>query len=201
MNKLSKTAKLLSLCLAIVFWFLLLRGLVYGIFSVRSCIALLGEPSPNSTITINGITQNFLSIYSETGVEISHETLLMENLLSLLVSFVQTPVFCYGLHLLRKIIVPISEQRPFSGTSALLAKLGWVSTALAVIRNLFDYGLVYQYENVMQVSRLFEGSTITEVHFRYAPDWTYVLLAVVIFILSAVFRYGEELQQLSDETL
>lgn len=201
MNKLSKTAKLLSFCLAVLFWVLLLRGLVYGTFSLRSCIALLSEPSPNSTITVNGITQNFLSIYSETGIEITHKSLLSENLLSLLVSFIQTPVFCYGIHLLRKILSPMIQHRPFSGTSSLLKKLGWVSIAMAAIRNLFDYGLVYQYETGMSVSRLFEGSAITEVHFHYEPDMAYVLLALVIFILSAVFRYGEELQQLSDETL
>ena len=201
MNKLSKTAKALSLCLAIVFWVLLLRSLVYGFFSLRSCIAMLGKPDLNSTITIHGITQNFLSISSETGIEITHQSLWYENLLSLLASFVQTPVFCYGIYLLRKILAPIAQHRPFSGTSSLMRQLGWTSIAMAAIRNLFDYGLVCLYETGMSVSRLFEGSAITEVHFCYEPDLTYILLAVVVFILSAVFRHGEELQQLSDETL
>lgn len=201
MNKLSKVAKFLSVCLAVLFCFLLLRGLLYGIFSLRSCASLLGKPDLNSTITINGITQNFLSIYSDTGIEITHRDLVYENLLSLWVSFVQIPVFCYGIHLLRKILAPIIQHRPFSGTSSLLKKLGWVSVVMAAVRNLFDYGLVYLYETGMSVSRLFAGSLVTEVHFHYEPDMTYVLLAVVVFILSAVFQYGEELQQLSDETL
>ena len=201
MSNLSKITKVLSFALAILFWVLLIRGLVYGFFSARSCISLLGDSTLNSTVTVNGITQNALSIYSDTGIEITRETLLFENLLSLLVSFVQTPVLCWGVHLLRKILAPIRQQRPFSGTSALLVKLGWASILMAIIRNLFDCGLVYQYEHGMDISRLFTGSLITEVHFRYEPDFTFVLLAVVVFILAAVFRHGESLQQLSDETL
>lgn len=201
MNKLSKTAKLLSLALAILFWFLLLRGLMYGAFSLRSCIALLGEPDQYSTTTINGITQGFLSIYSDNGIEVTRQSLLYENLLSLLVTLVQTPVFCYGLHLLRKLLTPIACQRPFSGTSKILKRMGWVSVTMAVIQNLSDFGLVWLCEYILPVSRMFEGSSITEIHFHYEPDGTYLILAVVLFILSAVFRYGEELQQLSDETL
>jgi len=201
MRKLSTYTKFLSLCLAILFWGFLLRGLVYGFFSIRSCIALLGESSENIALTVNGITQNTLSIYSETGIGITSQNLLFENVLSLLVSFVQTPVLCYGIHLLRKILSPIIQQRPFSNTSSLLIKLGWVSIALAVIRNIIDFGIVYQHEHIMNISRLFDGGLITEVHFRYQPDLTFVIVAVVVFILSAVFRHGEELQQLSDETL
>lgn len=201
MNKLSKGTKLLSLGLAVLFWFLLVRGLLDGFFSVRSCISLMKEPALDATISVNGITQNALSIYSETGIEITRQGLLFENLLSLIVSFVQTPVLCYGIHLLRKILAPIAQQRPFSGTASLLGKLGWASILMAVIRNVFEYGLVYQYEHGLNISRLFEGSLITEVHFRYEPDFTFVLLAVVVFILAAVFRHGEQLQQLSDETL
>ena len=201
MNKLDKISKILSLVLAVLFWALLIRGLLYGFFSARSCIALLMDPAKDTTVTVNGITQNFLSIYSETGITITNRTLLIENLLSLIVSFLQTPVLCYAIHLLRKILAPIAQQRPFSGTASLLIKLGWTSIAIAVIRNVFDYGLVYQYEHGMNISRMFEGSLITEVHFHYEPDYTFVLLAVVVFILAAVFRHGEQLQQLSDETL
>ena len=200
MTKTSKTVKYISIGLAVLFWVLLLQGLPYGLLYLRSCISLLQEPSQETAVTVNGITQNFLSIYSKEGIAISHQQLLLENLLGLLVAFVRMPIFCYGIYLLRKILASISQQRPFSGTASLLKKLGWASVALTAVQNLLDYALVYMYE-AMDTSRLFVGSPITEVHFRYEPDFTYLVLAAVLFILCAVFRYGEELQQLSDETL
>ena len=200
MTKTSKTVKLISIGLAVLFWLLLIQGLPLGLHHLRSCISLLQEPSQEISITVNGITQNFLSIYSKEGIAISRQQLFLQNLLALLVCFVRTPLFCYGIHLLRKLLASISQQRPFSGTTSLLKKLGWASVALAAVQNLFDYVLIYQYESV-DISRLFVGSPITEVHFRYEPDFTYLILAAVLFILCAVFRYGEELQQLSDETL
>lgn len=200
MTKTNQTIKFISIALAVLFWILLLQGLPLGLFHLRTCISLLQEPSQEVAITVNGITQNFLSIYSKEGIAISRQQLLLEHLLSLLVCFGRTPIFCYGIYLLRKILASISQQRPFSGTASLLKKLGLVSVALAAVQNLFDYTLIYQYESV-DISRLFVGSPITEIHFRYVPDFTYLVLAAVLFILSAVFRYGEELQQLSDETL
>ena len=200
MTKTNKTVKLISIALAVLFCILLLQGLPSGLFHLRTCISLLQEPSQEVAITVNGITQNFLSVYSKEGIAISRQRLLLENLLSVLVCFGRTPIFCYGIYLLRKILASISQQRPFSGTASLLKKLGWASVALAAVQNLFDYALIYMYESV-DISQLFVGSPITEVHFRYVPDFTYLVLAAVLFILCTVFRYGEELQQLSDETL
>jgi len=200
MTKTSKTVNLISIALAVLFWLLLLQGLPSGLFHLRTCISLLQEPSQEVAITVNGITQNFLSVYSKEGIAISRQQLLLENLLSVLVCFGRTPIFCYGIYLLRKILASISQQRPFSGTASLLKKLGWASVALAAVQNLFDYVLVYQYESA-EISRLFVGSPITEVHFRYVPDFTYLVLAAVLFILCTVFHHGEQLQQLSDETL
>lgn len=200
MDKTSKTVKFISIALAVLFWILLLQGLPLGLYHLRSCISLLREPAQEIAVTVNGITQNSLSIYSKEGIVITHQQLLLENLLSVLVCFGRTPIFCYGIYLLRKILSSISQQRPFSGTASLLKKLGWASVALATVQNLFDYVLVYQYESV-DIARLLAGSPITEVHFRYVPDFTYLVLAAVLFILCTVFRYGEELQQLSDETI
>ena len=200
MSKTSKTVKLISIALAFLFWVLLLQGIPYALIHLRSCISLLQESSQEIAVTVNGITQNFLSIYSKEGIAISRQQLLLEHMLALLVCFGRTPIFCYGIYLLRKILASISQQRPFTGTASLLKKLGWASVALAAVQNLFEYALIYMYESV-DISQLFVGSPITEVHFRYVPDFTYLILAAVLFILCTVFRYGEELQQLSDETL
>ena len=101
MTKTSKTVKFIPIVLAVLFWVLLLQAIPYALIHLRSCISLLQEPSQETSITINGFTQNFLSVYSKEGIAVSRQQLLLENLLSLLICLVRTPIFCYGIHLLR----------------------------------------------------------------------------------------------------
>ena len=42
---------------------------------------------------------------------------------------------------------------------------------------------------------------ITEVDFFFVFDFSFLLVVGILLLLSYIFRYGEELQQLSDETL
>ena len=48
---------------------------------------------------------------------------------------------------------------------------------------------------------LFLNDRITGCTINIAPDMSFVLLFAILFLLSCVFRYGEELQKQSDETL
>lgn len=201
MAKLSKTAKILSVLLHLLFWVILLGSLFYGVFTARSCIALMSTENPGETF-VSGVTIDYLQIYSSTGgITVDNSALIKMQLLSLVVYFVQAPLICYGIQLLRKVLHPMTDQRPFSGTGKILKKLGWTSIIVAVIDNIAKWGILYGMEHDYHLSDFFLGSTITDITFQFKPDGTFLLAAVVFFILSCVFCYGEELQQLSDETL
>lgn len=201
MQKLSKTAKIISILLNILCWGILLGTVYHCFITAWGSINLLRNPGSGVSTTINGITLDYLQFYSEAGIPIDASALLTVNLLELAIYLILVPLLCWEIQLLRKVLRPMIEQRPFSGTSRILKKMGWISTVLAVVSNATDWGLIYHIEHTYQLSNLFLGGTIDRVTFQYEPDITYLTIALVLFILSGVFRYGEELQQLSDETL
>jgi len=200
MNKLTKSAKLLSTLLNLLFWFLLVRSALLGIMYLQSLASLFLEPE-QGTMYLTGITLDYLSITAENGIVIDRVHARIYTFITCVICLVQTPLFCYGIQLLRKVLRSAANQRPFSGAASILRRMGWVSTALAVISNATHWGLIYLFEHGYQMADLLVGDTITSVAFHYEPDWTFVLTAVVLFLMCWVFRYGEELQQLSDETL
>lgn len=201
MNKFSKSTKLLSLLLNIFCWTGLVFGLFMGAVTAVGCFSQLSSGTLVETF-VSGITLDNIELYSSTG-GITVETAALRNmqLVSLFVYFVQIPLTAYGIQLLRKILQPIISCRPFTGTGCLLRKLGWVSLILAAVQNAADWLMLFIMEHQYHFDDFFLGSIITDVTFHFQPDFTFVIVAIVVFILSGVFRYGEELQQLSDETL
>ena len=55
--------------------------------------------------------------------------------------------------------------------------------------------------NMYHVSELFRPEKIAEVEMSFKMDWKFMIVASVIFLMSYIFKYGAELQKLSDETL
>ena len=202
MNKLTRSAKIVSAILSVSFWFILMGGLFYGLGTAWSSFNMWRNPNAGADlIRINGITLDYIHFYSDVGLVIEKAQLLKMNLLSLPVYFLEVPLFCYGIQLLRKILKRMIQQRPFSGTSQILNRMGCVSLIVCVIENLTDWALHRHMELSYHLHELFLGSSITKVTFQHQWNTTFLIVAVVVFVLSAVFRYGEELQQLSDETL
>ena len=198
MNKLSKTAKILSLLLNLLCWTVLAGSLIYG--SVAAKALFLSAPSIETTIS--GITLDYLKLSSSTGgIPVSLSALKKMSAVTMLVYFLEVPLMCYGLQLLRKVLKSMQEHRPFSGVGNTLKKLGFVSFALALVENGTDYWLHSIMEHGYHLADLFRGSLITDVDFLFQVDYTFLLAAAVFFLLSWVFQYGEELQQLSDETV
>lgn len=201
MNKWRNFPRILSILLKLLCWILLLGSLFYGILTARSCIGLLSDRNTGE-IFISGITLDYMRFYSETGgISITPDAMLKMNYISLLVYFIQIPLICWGIHLLRKILDPIVQNRPFTGTAKILTQLGGLSLVVAAVQNIAHWGMIRVSEYHYLLSELFLGSVITEVSFQFKPELTFLITAVVFFLLSYVFRYGESLQQLSDETL
>lgn len=194
----AKFAKILSVLLNFSCWGILIGSFLYG------CVYLRGifSTDTSGTVFISGISLDNLYFYSDTGgITVSREALRNMSIVALFVYFGQVPLMCWGLQILRRILHPMTQHRPFSGTGKLLTKLGWVSLAVFAVENLTDYAMQYIMENQYRFADFFLGGHITKVTYEFQPDTTFLLIAAVVFLLSGVFRYGEELQQLSDETL
>lgn len=107
-----------------------------------------------------------------------------------------------GIRCIRGILRPMTEGAPFhSGISAGLKKLALYSLILGIAVNALQVISTMLWISHYDLEALLTGDKITHVTFNLSFDLTFLVVAAVLFLLSHVFRYGEELQQLEDETL
>lgn len=122
--------------------------------------------------------------------------------LGTIISVAQLPVFCMIFSSIRGILAPIKDGTPFHDDIVYyLKRLGWLTVANGIIGNLAN---LVVYGNLLpgyNLGELFLSDKITAVTASYSFDLTFVLYAFILFLLSYIFQYGRELQQLSDETL
>ncbi len=112
------------------------------------------------------------------------------------------PIYYYGIGLIRNVLEPMKEGQPFlAGVSDNIRKLAWV----VLVGGLLDEGfsmIGYAVDvAAYDLTKLFDGSVVTGLTLNHTISANFLLTAVLLFLLSYVFRYGEQLQKESDETL
>ena len=102
----------------------------------------------------------------------------------------------------RDILQPMTQGEPFHNTiSANLKKLAKNSIILCILENFIEIATTCMYVWGFDLANLILSDKITHVTFLTTFDMTFLIVAAVLYLLSYIFRYGEQLQQLSDETL
>lgn len=102
----------------------------------------------------------------------------------------------------RNILAPMAEGTPFHGVvSENLSKLAKYTCALGIKLNLMEILGNLLTVQAYDLTGLLLSENITRVTANYSFDLSFLVIAAVFALLSLVFRYGEQLQQLSDETL
>lgn len=103
---------------------------------------------------------------------------------------------------IRDILKPMINGEPFHSTiSHNLKKLAKRSLVLCVLTNLVQIATNSMYVLNFGLEELLISEKVTRITITTDIDLTFLIVAAVLYLLSCVFRYGEELQQLSDETL
>ncbi len=102
----------------------------------------------------------------------------------------------------RGILAPMKEGAPFQNeVSRSLKTAAKYVFAMGIVGNV---GILVEdaiFPLVYGLPSLLISDTITHVTVRYQMELNFLIFAAVLLLLSYVFRYGESLQQLSDETL
>lgn len=103
---------------------------------------------------------------------------------------------------IRVILVPMREGLPFSGLVAPgLKKLALLSLILGIVVNITKALNIFLTLECYGIPQLLISNKILRVVVNFEFDLSFIAVAAVLLLLSYIFRYGEELQQLSDETL
>ena len=128
--------------------------------------------------------------------------ILLQAAITLLASF----RLCYdgrkGVGYIRQILSPMKEEKPFDAiVSTNLKKLARLSINLGILANIILLTEQVMTVFVYDLPSLLLSEKITHVGGMFRVDLTFLIYWAILTLLSFVFRHGEQLQQLSDETL
>ncbi len=198
MNKLVKTAKTLD-CFFRIFKILVV---IIGSFIVMA-VALVGavQMLAPETLPLTGdvLFLGPVELTLAPGIgEQSYLSVLMA-VGAVLVSVVMLLVF---IHYFRQMLAPMTQGKPFSDiVGRSLKKLAWVEIALGILYNVLTLGEAVVINRLYPLAELFSETTVIDISGYYELDLSFLVNAAVFFLLSYIFSYGAQLQQLSDETL
>nr|MBR4280451.1 hypothetical protein [Clostridia bacterium] len=103
---------------------------------------------------------------------------------------------------IRAIMAPMKAGEPFvSEISANLRKLGWYSLVACIAVQVTEAAGLYIIAAMYRIETLLISEKITHVDINASFDLGILIIPAVFFLLAYVFKYGEQLQVLSDETL
>lgn len=200
MKDMKRSARTLNTILNLVFWLFALRGVYAAGFHTTVLYRLFTDPSALSGKM--GLTIDWLTLDAAGGFGIDLNTAVTMKLIQLVSAIVITVIGCLAIRCLRRILLPIELGQPFrEGIAGDITKLAWLCFQLGWAENLAMLFSVILIQNHYGLDDILVNGPITNVsiHPEFQPAW--FITAAVLVILSMVFRQGEQLQQLSDETL
>lgn len=111
-------------------------------------------------------------------------------------------LLCFLMKLIRAIINPMKEGKPFADTVCKgLKNLSAFVLAGGIVNEIVDViGTVVIYK-LYDIQSFFAPEMVSSVSLYITSKGDFVIIAVVLYLLSYIFKYGEELQNQADETL
>ena len=200
MKNLKQSARHLNTVLNIIFWLLLLRGIYAAGFHGLALYKIFTDPSALTGSA--GLTVDWLVIEISESFHMDLDAAIPLKLVQLISAIAITVIACMGIRTLKGVLLPIELGQPFRrGISADIGKLVRCAVWLGMAENLSMLATVTVMERYAIADQLLWGGMVTGVSAEpvFRPAW--FIAAAVLEILALVFRHGEQLQQLSDETL
>ena len=205
MNSLCKTAKTLDTVFQIAKILLLIACIASAVAAIfAGALLLLGPDLENFGFVEQVLELGAVRLSIAPEFELPVENVLCHGLTSLGLLLVVSVFGLLAVKYIRNILTPMTEGEPFRSVVARnLKKLAWLSIVYTAVRFFLDGLESFLFGHFFgdTVAKLIEGSGITHISYDIESDMSFLLVAGVLFLLSYVFRYAEELQKLSDETL
>lgn len=203
MKKLSTTAKTLDKIL----------NIVYAVFGALAIAAIVVVAMVGIFYALGLETESLLTSFASFDIgfleiEVAQECIpdagivLMQAVILLSGSCMVIYLCRKGIVYIRQILKPMAEEKPFDSiVSTNLRKLANLSIYIGIMCNVVllieQFIMVYAYD----LRSLLLSNNIPVVDFNFEIDLNFLLSWGILMLLSYVFQYGEQLQQLSDETV
>ena len=203
MNNLSNTAKKLDKVFEIVHIVLGALAIACIVGVALILVAYIFKMDPEM---IGAGYENFDIGFLELQVSPNHAPnkwlVLLQGAITLLVGCRLAYDGRRGVGYIREILHPMTEEKPFDTVvSTNLKKLAKLSINLGILYNIIILSEQIMTVFVYDLPSLLVSEKIIHVSGMFNVDLTFLIYWAILLLLSYVFRYGEQLQQLSDETL
>ncbi len=120
----------------------------------------------------------------------------------LILADVRFALGCVLVKMIRDIIKPMADGRPFGNNiSNGLKKLAIFSLVGGAALEIINFVSVLWTYHAYDVQSLFNSEKVVSFDISHNSYGGFVVAAIVLFVLSYIFKYGEELQTQVDETL
>ncbi len=196
MDKIIKTSKTICAVLKVLFW-------VAAAISVASLIAIVVVLFfKGDTITFDGVSV-ILGNYS---LLLDQEYSLNQFTPLLCITFANIALFgvlsCYTIRILLTMFKPMSQGKPFSAAiSSALKKLAYVVLIFGIIEIILKITTNLAFYDAVDIPSLFNADRVKACSISLVSDGSFIVWFFILRLFSYIFKYGEALQQLSDETL
>ena len=194
MEKLTKTARVIDIFAKILFIFCIVAIcmlIVANIFTVVA-VSLPVDDLPKGLSMVFNLNDSSFVVFENGQLMITKQQLAIYIISASLTEAILVVIMMIGIKLVRRIMIPMKEGRPFEeGISDTIKKFGHFVLAATVIGGFIHFLLDTVFIAIgaepepLPVSISVEG----------------IFAALVIYLISYIFHYGEELQKQADETL
>ena len=201
-NKLVKTARVIDKILNVVQKITVVATIVSSI--MFAIFAVVGFVMPDALIgtEFNVFDIGILTFEVAEGITPNNNAMLTYTLTLLITTVIYMPLFYYFLKVIRKVLKPMTEGNPFSSSvSKDVKKLAIVYLIIGIMDNIYIWVMTFTTMHIYNIEKVIESSNITSITANYHLDFTCVVIFFVLLLLSHIFKHGEKLQQLSDETI
>lgn len=196
MDKIIKTSKVIQGILKVLFW-------VVATITVASLVAIV------VVLFIKGDATTFDGISITLGnysLLLNQEYSLNQFTPLLCVTLVNVALWgvlsCYTIRILLTVFKPMSQGKPFSATiNDALKKLAYVVLAFGIIGIILQIATNLIFYNAFDIPSLFDTDRVKSCSISLVSDCSFIIWFFILRLFSHIFKYGETLQQLSDETL
>lgn len=197
-DKLIKTAGALDRIVKICSGFFKAIVIVLLIFCVL--VVVLGEKMySNGSLTAEF---GFVKLYLAQEYQGITSMVKAYTVVSLLCAAVSCSILSYICILLRQILAPMKEGRPFERSiTADLRRIAWVTLIGGAINEVLKLVEQLYVIKALPMDAIFSSSAVTGKIYEFQFDINFVFVFFLMMFLSYIFGYGQNLQQEADETV
>lgn len=200
--KLKKSAKRLDTLFKVLQKIILIAMIVAGCILLVLTVVNAMDPDVLIGKDLHEIAIGPITVTLAEGYTPNNNSILTYGWILLSLGGVSAAAIYYAFGCIRKILQSVMQENPFyASVGKHIRKIGYVCIALGIVENaggiLESYNLLRNYG----LRNLLNSSMISNITVNYQLDFTFLILFFVLLLLSYIFEYGTQLQQLSDETL